>query len=266
MKFFLSTITAITTSSLTAQEVAPEAKQEENQPKPAEVTELQKKQTSYGLGYQNGAQFASKGFDHTDFDSEEYIKGLLTGLAGKELGLDIEDYRKAIQALDAMIRQREKTIAEQNLKSEANFLAKNGKREGVVTTKSGLQYEIIKEGKGKTYQVPENTINGKDITTQFVVNCTGALLDGRKFLITTEGKPATFSLNIIKGPAEALKLMPVGSKWKVYVPSRLGFGKLRQGAMIAPNSTLVYELELLDITSVKLPEQPKNPHNFKLPK
>lgn len=256
----IAALAIFSASSATAQTEAPKVELEKAAERTPELTQ----KTSYGLGYQNGAQFASNGFNQTDFDTEAYLKGLLTGLAGKELELDTEEYRNAIKTLDTLIRKREETISAENLKLGAEFLAKNSKREGIITTKSGLQYEILTAGKGKTYQVPENTINGQDITTQFKVNCTGALLDGRKFLVTTEGKPATFSLNIIKGPAEALKLMPVGSKWKVYVPAELGFGKLRQGAMIAPNSTLVYELELLEIISVKLPSKPALPHDFKL--
>ncbi len=119
------------------------------------------------------------------------------------------------------------------------FLDENSKKSGVKTTASGLQYEILKEGKG-----PKPAA-----TDTVVVHYHGTTVEGKVFdSSVNRGKPATFPVNqVIPGWTEALQLMPVGSKWKLVIPSALGYGERGAGADIKPNSVLVFEVELLEI-------------------
>lgn len=119
------------------------------------------------------------------------------------------------------------------------FLAENGKRAGVTTTASGLQYEVLKAGTGPK-PTAENTVK---------VHYHGTTIDGKVFDSSVErGEPVTFGLGqVIKGWTEALSLMPVGSKWKIYIPSELGYGEQAAGPKIKPNSTLIFEVELISI-------------------
>jgi FKBP-type peptidyl-prolyl cis-trans isomerase len=119
------------------------------------------------------------------------------------------------------------------------FLANNGKRAGVTTTASGLQYEVIKTGTGPK-PAAENTVK---------VHYHGTLIDGTVFdSSVARGEPVTFALGqVIKGWTEALLLMPVGSKWKIYIPSELGYGEQAAGPKIKPNSVLIFEVELISI-------------------
>lgn len=126
-----------------------------------------------------------------------------------------------------------------NKEAGKKFLADNGKRSGVTTTASGLQYEVIKTGTG-----------AKPTADQTVkVHYHGTTIDGTVFDSSVDrGEPVTFGLSqVIKGWTEALQLMPVGSKWKIYIPSELGYGEQAAGPKIKPNSVLIFEVELLSI-------------------
>lgn len=127
---------------------------------------------------------------------------------------------------------------EKNRKNGEKFLKENAKKEGVVVTSSGLQYKILVEGEGKK-PASSNT-----------VKCyyTGTFINGDKFDGTSSGKPATFKVNgVIKGWQQALKLMPVGSKWEIYLPYELGYGAQGVGNDIPPYSALIFEIELIEI-------------------
>ncbi len=126
-----------------------------------------------------------------------------------------------------------------NKEAGQKFLADNGKRAGVTTTASGLQYEVLKAGTGPK-PTAENTVK---------VHYHGTTIDGNVFDSSVDrGEPVTFGLGqVIKGWTEALQLMPVGSKWKIFIPSELGYGEQAAGPKIKPNSTLIFEVELIDI-------------------
>ncbi len=126
-----------------------------------------------------------------------------------------------------------------NKEAGQKFLTDNGKRAGVTTTASGLQYEVIKNGTGPKPKA-ENTVK---------VHYHGTTIDGTVFDSSVErGEPVTFGLGqVIKGWTEALQLMPVGSKWKIYIPSELGYGEQAAGPKIKPNSVLIFEVELISI-------------------
>jgi FKBP-type peptidyl-prolyl cis-trans isomerase FklB len=137
-----------------------------------------------------------------------------------------------------------------NKKEGEAFLAKNKEREGVVTLPSGLQYEVVKNGEGPK---PSDADRVK-------VHYKGTLIDGTTFDSSYKrNKPAVFPVRgVIKGWTEALKLMSVGSKWKIYVPAALAYGKERRGPDISPNSTLIFEMELLGI-------EPPAPKKLRMP-
>jgi FKBP-type peptidyl-prolyl cis-trans isomerase len=216
-----------------------------------------KQDMSYGLGFQNGEQFASYGFIADDIDKEAYIKGLITALMKKDFGKDPGIYDQAMKTYDKIVTMRERGLAEANESAEMAFMAENGKRKEVTTTASNLQYEILKKGAGEKYSPPEGIADGMDAATQFHIKCTGTLLDGTLFMKTPGDAPLPFDLQVIPGLAEALKMMPVGSKWKLYMPATLGFGDIRQGPKVSPKSMLIYLVELTEIKTRAL--QPKGP-------
>jgi FKBP-type peptidyl-prolyl cis-trans isomerase FklB len=130
-------------------------------------------------------------------------------------------------------------LAEKNMKEGETFLAENKTREGVVALESGLQYKILKSGDG------EKPAAGDTV----VCNYRGTLINGTEFDSSYKrGKPATFAVNrVIKGWTEALQLMPVGSKWQLFIPPNLAYGARGAGNLIGPNATLIFEVELIAI-------------------
>lgn len=138
------------------------------------------------------------------------------------------------------LAQLQKEKSEANLKAGADFLAQNKQRPGVTETPSGLQYEILTEGNG-----PKPTGTSK-VTCHYH----GTLIDGTIFDSSVQrGQPATFPLNmVIKGWTEALQLMPTGSKWRLFLPPGLAYGERQTGAHIGPNSTLIFDVELISFS------------------
>lgn len=136
--------------------------------------------------------------------------------------------------------QKKKEKAEANLKAGEEFLAENKKREGVVALESGLQYEVLQEGTGEK----------PGPTSKVTCHYHGTLTDGRVFDSSVQrGQPATFPLNmVIKGWTEGLQLMDTGSKWRFFIPPHLAYGDREVSAVIGPNSTLIFDVELLSIS------------------
>ena len=164
--------------------------------------------------------------------------------AGLNAGIDTNNKSEisgavAEQIIEEFFKSKQELTAKKAQGEGAAFLAENAKREGVISLESGLQYEILTEGNG---QIP--TINDK-ITAHYH----GTLIDGTVFDSSVDrGEPASFSVNgVIAGWTEALQIMPVGSKWKLYVPSDLAYGERGAGQIIGPYSTLIFEVELLSI-------------------
>ena len=164
--------------------------------------------------------------------------------AGLNAGIDTNNKSEisgavAEQIIEEFFRSKQEKTAKKAIGEGAAFLAENAKREGVISLESGLQYEILNEGKG---QIP--TIDDK-ITAHYH----GTLIDGTVFDSSVDrGEPASFPVNgVIAGWTEALQIMPVGSKWKLYVPSELAYGERGAGQIIGPYSTLIFEVELLSI-------------------
>ena len=175
---------------------------------------------------------------------ENFLAGFIAGTLENHgvMTMDQADMytRTAMETIKA------KAVAEKYAEYKAEnekFLADNKAKEGVKTTASGLQYKVIKEGKG---EIPTETSRVK-------VHYKGTLIDGTEFDSSYKRKePATFGVNqVIKGWTEALKLMPVGSKWELYIPQELAYGDRQTGGQIKPFSTLIFEVELLDIEKDK---------------
>ncbi len=210
----------------------------------ASIDKTDKKKVSYGIGVDIGRNF--KRLD-LDLDLDLLAKGLKDAHAGKKLDLSEDDLRNIMSNYQNELKQKQvnalKIISENNKKAGEAFLAENTKKVGVVTLPSGLQYKILTKGEGKI------------ATQDDMVTCNyrGTLLDGTVFdSSASTGRPAMFNVGgVIPGWQEALKLMPVGSKWEIYIPSDLAYGQRGAGRDIGPNSTLIFEVELLDVQPVK---------------
>jgi FKBP-type peptidyl-prolyl cis-trans isomerase FkpA len=169
-------------------------------------------------------------------DYDKMLKGIKDIVEGKETEITLEEAGMRIQAA---ISQAQALASESNSKKEAEFLESNGKKAGIVTTESGLQYEVLKEGTG-AHPKASDTVK---------VDYVGTLLDGTKFDSSIDrGQPAEFPLDgVIPGWTEGIQLMKVGGKTRFYIPSNLAYGQSGAGGVIGPNSTLVFEVDLLDI-------------------
>ncbi len=178
-----------------------------------------------------------------DVDPAVLLQGLKDGIAGSKPLLSEEEARAVLMQLQEETRKKQAEKAQQmgasNKTEGETFLAANKNKEGVVTLPSGLQYKILQAGTGP-----------KPAATDSVVcNYRGTLINGTEFDSSYKrGQPATFPVNgVIKGWTEVLQLMPVGSKWQLFIPAQLAYGDRGAGADIGPNATLIFEVELLSI-------------------
>ncbi len=205
---------------------------------------------SYGMGLKMGSYLKSKKFD--GFDIELLFLGINDGIGDGTHKVSDEDQQIAFEEMKVLEEKKAKAAAEKNIKIGKDFLAQNGKRKGVITTKSGLQYEIITNGKGAKPQLTDT------VKTHY----RGTLIDGSEFDSSYARKrPATFALNrVIKGWTEGLQLINVGTKCKLSIPAELAYGS-RPSAKIPANSTLIFEIELLEI--VKKEESKKTEKKVK---
>ena len=200
----------------------------------------QKQKASYAIGMNIGKSLQK---DSVDVDPNVLVRGLRDGLAGNKSVLSDEDAKAALAAVQNDVRKTQEAkiqvVGDVNKKEGDAFLAANKTKEGVVTLPSGLQYKILKEGTG-----PKPTA-----TDNVVCNYKGTLLDNTEFDSSYKrGQPATFPVGqVIHGWTEALQLMPVGSKWQLFIPPDLAYGPRGAGPDIGPNATLVFEVELLSI-------------------
>lgn len=213
-----------------------QAQEAEETPAPADSGPPPMDKVSYFIGSQIGGQFKSQGID-IEFDN--FVQAIKDVLEGNEPKFNEEELNVAMQQFEAAMQKKAMAKAEEQKAAGKQFLVDNGKRDGVVTTDSGLQYEVIVEGDGPK-PVPTDNVN---------VHYHGTLVDGTVFDSSVErGEPITFGVQqVIKGWTEALQLMPVGSKWKLFIPSELAYGETGAGADIGPGATLVFDVELLGI-------------------
>ena len=189
---------------------------------------------SYALGLSIGNNFQNSGIN--DLQIEDFVKGLKDILGGQTPEIS---YDEAKQVINDYFMKLQKEKFEINKKAGEEFLNINKGKAGVVTLPSGLQYQVLQKGEG-----PKPTASDK-------VKCHyhGTLINGTVFDSSVQrGEPAVFGVSqVIPGWVEALQLMPVGSKWRLFIPSDLAYGEHGAGEAIDPNSALVFDVELLDI-------------------
>ena len=200
----------------------------------------QQDQLGYSYGYLMGRNNADA---LKDINLDTFMQGLKEGAAGQEAQLSAEtmaqvltDYKKQNEATALVALQQ---IAKKNAEIGRNFLAENAKKSGVKTTASGLQYQVIKEGTGKQ----------PTASSVVKVHYTGKLVDGKVFDSSVQrGEPIEFPLNqVIPGWTEGLQLMKEGGKATLYIPSKLGYGEQGVPGMIPANSTLIFDVELIEV-------------------
>lgn len=197
--------------------------------------ESPEQQASYAIGRNIANEVANP---NVPFDIDALVAGFRDGMSGKDSKLTEEQTAAALQQFQALVQAHMQKMSQEAAKKGQDFLAENAKKEGVKTTKSGLQYEVVKQGTGATPKT----------TDTVVCHYKGVLIDGTEFDSSYKrGQPAEFPVNqVIAGWTEALQLMKVGDKWKLYIPSELAYGQRGQGS-IPPNSVLIFDIELLDI-------------------
>jgi FKBP-type peptidyl-prolyl cis-trans isomerase FklB len=206
----------------------------------APAFKTQKDKVSYAIGMNVGTTLHRQS---VDIDPKILQQGLEDALAGGKTLLSEDEARAVLTELQTDMRKKQQEkmqlAGEANKKEGDAFLTANKGKDGVVALPSGLQYKIITSGTG-----PKPTASDT-----VVCNYRGTLIDGKEFDSSYKrGQPATFPVSgVIKGWTEALQLMPVGSKWQLFIPSGLAYGERGQGGDIGPNATLIFEVELLSI-------------------
>ena len=205
-----------------------------------------KQRTSYIMGYRMAIDMKRQGLNLDPSAVSQGIRDFNRKkkpvLTNKQIAQAMKYAKKRMLARRVALQKKLKALAATNLKKSNAFLAQNKKADGVKTTSSGLQYKVIREGKGKKPK----------ITDEVVVHYRGTFVNGKVFDSSYKrGKPTTFTLgNVIKGWQEALKLMRKGSKLKVFIPPDLAYG-LRGRPNIAPNEALIFDIELIDFRKQK---------------
>ncbi len=230
-----------------AMALAQQAQPPKQSKQPAQDPKLQsvKQQASYLFGRDIGESMKQRGFD---IDAEALLLGLTDVLEGKKSRIPKEKTQAVLQAFVKQLLAKRKAQAEMNKKKGQEFLAANAKKPGVKVLPSGVQYQVIKEGKGPKPKA----------TDTVTVHYHGTLIDGTVFDSSYERKqPATFPLNrVIKGWSEAVQQMNVGAKYKVFIPAELAYGE-NPPPGLPPNATLIFEIELLEIKPPQPPKQPQ---------
>jgi FKBP-type peptidyl-prolyl cis-trans isomerase len=220
-------------------------------PAQAPAFKTQKEKVSYAIGMEMGKGVKVQGIE---VDPAIMMQGLKDALSGGKPQMSEEELRQVMTALQQEIRQKQmqaqQAAATENKTKGDAFLAENAKKDGVVALADGLQYKILTAGQGKKPAESDTVL----------CNYKGTFLDGTEFDSSAKaGKPVPFEVkNVIPGFREVLQLMPVGSKWQVFVPSNLAYGERGAGGVIGPNATLIFEVELVSIQETP-PAPPAKP-------
>ena len=225
---------ALVALTVCAQEAAPQA-----QPAPHSAPQTAEEKRSYAIGVQVADGIKSQG---VEVDPAMVAAGLRDALAGAKLLMSDDEIGAVMMALQKEMLQKEEqaraAVLDKNKKEGDEFLAANGKKEGVVSLPSGLQYKILTAGQGRN-PADEDTV---------VCNYRGTLLNGKEFDSSYGRGPATFDVkDVIPGFREAVRLMAPGAKWQVFIPANLAYGERGAGDVIEPNATLIFEIELISI-------------------
>ncbi len=189
---------------------------------------------SYALGLSIGNNLLGSGIK--DLNTDEFVKAIKAVMTGEKPEMS---YEEAKQVLDTFFHDLANKINEKNIQAGKDFLAKNKEQEGVVELASGLQYQILTSGAGKS----------PSITNRVKCHYTGMLLDGTVFDSSVQrGEPAEFGVNqVIAGWTEALQLMKEGDKWRLFIPSDMAYGARGAGNSIPPHATLIFDVELIEV-------------------
>ena len=234
---------AAKTPTATTKKATPGAKKAQTpaaKPAAAAALTTAKDKQSYALGMNIGMGMHRQGLE---VNPDLVMRGFKDSFVGGKTAMTEDEARAALTELQAEMKKKMQEKTQQasatNKKDGDAFLAANKAKEGVVTLPSGLQYKILKEGTG-----PKPTASDT-----VVCNYKGTLIDGKEFDSSYKrGEPATFPVGgVIKGWTEALQLMPVGSKWQLFIPADLAYGDRGAGADIGPGATLIFEVELMSI-------------------
>ncbi|MDG1840900.1 MAG: FKBP-type peptidyl-prolyl cis-trans isomerase [Crocinitomicaceae bacterium] len=198
------------------------------------MTQNEKEKLSYCLGANIGMSLQSQGLE--DLDVKNFTQALNDVLSKAELKINAEEINNYLQAYFGKIQQEQQNKA---VEEGRKFLESNKGKTGITTLESGLQYEVLTEGNGAKPKASDT------VTTHYH----GTLISGEVFDSSVErGQPASFPVNgVIAGWVEALQLMAVGSKWRLFVPSNLAYGERGAGQKIGPHTTLIFEVELISI-------------------
>ena len=202
----------------------------------ADKFKSKQEEVGYAIGMNIGT---SMRMQKLDIDADQLAAGIKAAFKGDKTTLSEAEMQQILTAFQQEIQQSQMSKAAAAVEEGKKFLAENGKKSGVVTLESGLQYKEIKAGSGAK-PTAASTVK---------VNYRGTLVDGSEFDSSySRGEPATFPVSqVIKGWTEALQLMEVGSKWELVVPAELAYGERSPGPTIPANSTLIFEVELLEI-------------------
>lgn len=197
-----------------------------------------KEPISYALGFKVGSDMSGASLQASDFDIEQFTNGFLDGLARQEK-MTPDQLRACFMSLEEKIQKKMIDLGRKNLEKANEFLKVNKEKDGIQSTKSGLQYEVLKSGSGKT----------PTVTSKVKVHYEGKLLDGTIFDSSIKrGEPIEFPVNgVISGWTEALQRMKVGDKWRLFIPPGLAYGENGSPPAIGPNELLTFEVELLDV-------------------
>ena len=189
---------------------------------------------SYAIGLGIGQNLLSMGAQ--GINVEDFAQAIADVLNRKETAISHSEAREIV---NKYFMELEEKMNAENIDKGKDFLAENAKKEGIVTLPSGLQYEVITEGNGKK----------PSATDKVKCHYEGTLIDGTLFDSSIKrGQPAVFGVNqVIRGWVEALQLMSEGCKWRLFIPSELGYGAQQAGEMIPPHSTLIFEVELIEV-------------------
>lgn len=202
----------------------------------------EKDSVSYSVGVNIAKQLEGQGLD--TMNVEAFTEAIADVLSGVELQLSEEEVQEVMQAFGAKMQEKARNEMLSWQEDNKAFLEENKAKEGVITLESGLQYQVLAEGDGEKVPAEDSKVT---------VHYTGSLIDGKVFDSSVErGQPATFPANgVIRGWVEALQMMKVGDKWKLFVPHELGYGPRGTGSDIKPFSTLIFEVELIGIGDPK---------------
>lgn len=216
---------------------------------PLKIEAKVKTQVSHGLGYIQGRKLAQElmnaGFEQDDFAIDDITKGFTEALNGKDSTTQNEDFNVSMEVVKAMLLQREQSISKANEAKIEPWLKEVDKDKDVKSTPSGLRYKVVTAGEGKTVKDLSEEIKAENL--RFIINYEGALTDGTVFEKMPEDKATALDLNGLPGVVEALKLMPIGSTWKLYLKPSLAYGQARPNAKVSPNSCVVFTVKLVDI-------------------